>query len=55
MGYPRNDALAALEKYDYNLERVSFFVLFLGLWMIGLEVGKLGGSESGAFGFGLAK
>jgi len=23
MGYPRNDALAALEKYDYNLERVS--------------------------------
>ena len=24
MGYPRNDALAALEKYDYNLERVSF-------------------------------
>jgi epidermal growth factor receptor substrate 15 len=24
MGYPRGDALAALEKYDYNLERVSF-------------------------------
>lgn len=24
MGYPRTDALAALEKYDYNLERVSF-------------------------------
>lgn len=23
MGYARNDALAALEKYDYNLERVS--------------------------------
>jgi epidermal growth factor receptor substrate 15 len=23
MGYPRGDALAALEKYDYNLERVS--------------------------------
>jgi epidermal growth factor receptor substrate 15 len=23
MGYPRADALAALEKYDYNLERVS--------------------------------
>ena len=23
MGYPRSDALAALEKYDYNLERVS--------------------------------
>lgn len=23
MGYPRPDALAALEKYDYNLERVS--------------------------------
>ncbi len=23
MGYPRNDALAALEKYDYNLERVG--------------------------------
>jgi epidermal growth factor receptor substrate 15 len=23
MGYPRKDALAALEKYDYNLERVS--------------------------------
>ncbi|KAE8449707.1 hypothetical protein EG329_007482 [Mollisiaceae sp. DMI_Dod_QoI] len=23
MGYPRNDALAALEKYDYNLEKVS--------------------------------
>jgi epidermal growth factor receptor substrate 15 len=22
MGYQRNDALAALEKYDYNLERV---------------------------------
>jgi epidermal growth factor receptor substrate 15 len=24
MGYARKDALAALEKYDYNLERVSF-------------------------------
>ncbi|QSZ34156.1 hypothetical protein DSL72_005744 [Monilinia vaccinii-corymbosi] len=24
MGYPRSDALAALEKYDYNLERVGF-------------------------------
>jgi epidermal growth factor receptor substrate 15 len=23
MGYPRTEALAALEKYDYNLERVS--------------------------------
>jgi epidermal growth factor receptor substrate 15 len=23
MGYPRKEALAALEKYDYNLERVS--------------------------------
>lgn len=23
MGYSRNDALNALEKYDYNLERVS--------------------------------
>lgn len=23
MGYPRKDALAALEKYDYNLDRVS--------------------------------
>ena len=23
MGYSRGDALAALEKYDYNLERVS--------------------------------
>ena len=23
MGYARSDALAALEKYDYNLERVS--------------------------------
>ncbi|ESZ94137.1 hypothetical protein SBOR_5491 [Sclerotinia borealis F-4128] len=23
MGYPRNNALAALEKYDYNLERVG--------------------------------
>lgn len=26
MGYPRNDALAALEKYDYNLERVSYMI-----------------------------
>jgi epidermal growth factor receptor substrate 15 len=25
MGYARKDALAALEKYDYNLERVSLF------------------------------
>ena len=24
MGYPRTDALSALEKYDYDLERVSF-------------------------------
>lgn len=24
MGYPRADALSALEKYDYNLERVSY-------------------------------
>jgi epidermal growth factor receptor substrate 15 len=24
MGYPRKDALDALEKYDYNLERVSY-------------------------------
>ena len=27
MGYARKDALAALEKYDYNLERVSFLLL----------------------------
>ncbi|KAA8573463.1 hypothetical protein EYC84_005048 [Monilinia fructicola] len=26
MGYPRNDALAALEKYDYNLERAANFL-----------------------------
>lgn len=26
MGYPRKDALEALEKYDYNLERVSFYI-----------------------------
>lgn len=30
MGYKRNDALAALEKYDYNLERVSFQPSFSG-------------------------
>jgi epidermal growth factor receptor substrate 15 len=27
MGYPRGEALAALEKYDYNLERVSSHVM----------------------------
>ncbi|KAL2066529.1 hypothetical protein VTL71DRAFT_2600 [Oculimacula yallundae] len=26
MGYPRNDALAALEKYDYNLERAANYL-----------------------------
>jgi len=26
MGYPRTDALAALEKYDYNLERAANFL-----------------------------
>lgn len=26
MGYARKEALAALEKYDYDLERVSFFL-----------------------------
>ncbi|KAK3900548.1 hypothetical protein C8A05DRAFT_35809 [Staphylotrichum tortipilum] len=25
MGYPRKEALVALEKYDYNLERVSYY------------------------------
>ncbi|KAJ8070981.1 hypothetical protein OCU04_001335 [Sclerotinia nivalis] len=35
MGYKRNDALAALEKYDYNLERVSFslFFFFVNCWV----------------------
>lgn len=27
MGYSRTDALSALEKYDYNLERVSYAIL----------------------------
>lgn len=27
MGYPRSEALSALEKYDYNLERVCFLYL----------------------------
>lgn len=27
MGYSRQDALTALEKYDYNLERVSFSIV----------------------------
>ncbi len=29
MGYERKDALAALEKYDYNLERVSLFLIVI--------------------------
>lgn len=29
MGYSRTDALAALEKYDYNLERVCFLQLLI--------------------------
>ena len=28
MGYTRTDAVAALEKYDYNLERVSKYLVF---------------------------
>jgi epidermal growth factor receptor substrate 15 len=34
MGYPRADALSALEKYDYDLERVSF-LSYLGVWTNG--------------------
>jgi hypothetical protein len=56
MGYARGDALAALEKYDYNLERVSTTTTIPTKPAVSVSVGAVGvgapGTRLGKEGFG---